>query len=139
MPNRRADLWKRTALVTLDTAKSLRDRSDSRSCVNRIYYAAYQAATSVCIRHGDAVKFPQGWNNPSHEQLPDLVQNNGDLSPPARRTVARILRLLRGFREDADYRPGRTVDAATVRTSLLAVSTLFEVLEITDNERRDER
>lgn len=135
MPTERADLWKRTALVTLDTAKSLRDHPDSRSCVSRIYYAAYQAAVSVCLAHGDAPQFPQGWDNPSHQQLPDLVQNNGDFTPSARRTAARILRLLRNFREDADYRPGRTVDAATVRTALLAVATLFEVLEVTDNER----
>ncbi len=136
MPRQSVDLWKRTALATLDTARSLRDHEDFRSCVSRIYYAAYQAATAICLAHEDADHFPNGWNNPSHEQLPDLVQNNGDLSPPARRTAARILRLLRGFREDADYRPGRTVDAVTVRTSLLAVSTLFEVLEIKDNERR---
>ena len=135
MPSKRAELWKRMALVTLDTAKSLRDHSDNRSCVSRIYYAAYQAAASVCITHGDAVRFPVGWNNPSHEQLPDLVQNNGSFDISARRTAARILRLLRNFREDADYRPGRTVDAAKVRTALLTVATLFEVLEINDNAR----
>ncbi len=135
MPSKRADLWKQTARVTLDTAKSLQGRDDSRSCVSRVYYAAYQAAASVCIAHGDATRFPPGWNNPSHEQLPDLVQNNGDLTLPARRTAARILRLLRNFREDADYRPGRTVDAATVRTALLTVATLFEVLEMNDDER----
>ena len=123
------------ALATLDTAKFLRQRNDARSCVSRLYYAAYQAAASVSITHGDATRFPNGWNNPSHEQLPDLVQNNGNLSLPARRTAARILRLLRNFREDADYRPGRTVDAATVRTALLAASTLFEVLEMTDDKR----
>ncbi len=132
MLNKRAVLWKQMSLMTLDTAKSLRERDDFRSCVSRIYYAAYQAASSVSIAHGDAARFPAGWNNPSHEQLPDLVQNNGDLALPARRTVARILRLLRNFREDADYRPGRTVDAVTVRTALLAVVTLFEVLEIAD-------
>ncbi len=122
------------ALVTLDTAKLLQGHVDARSCVSRIYYAAYQAATSVCIAHGDLSRFPPGWNNPSHEQLPDLVQTNGDLTLSARRTSARVLRLLRNFREDADYRPGRTVDAVTVRTALLAVATLFEVLEIDDNE-----
>ena len=77
MPTKRADLWKRMALVTLDTAKSLRDHPDSRSCVSRIYYAAYQAAASVSITHGDAAQFPPGWNNPSHQQLPDLVAFQG--------------------------------------------------------------
>ena len=38
--------------------------------------------------------------------------------------------MLRIFREDADHRPGRTVDSATVRTAFLAVTTLLEVLEI---------
>ncbi len=130
MPNKHAVLWKQMSLATLDTAKVLRERDDFRSCVSRVYYAAYQAAASVCIEHEDTLLFPVGWNNPSHEQLPDLVQNNGDFDLSARRTATRILRLLRNFREDADYRPGRTVDAATVRTALLAVGTLFEVLEI---------
>lgn len=134
MPSDWSDVWRQTAFVTLDTAKYLRDGSDSRSCVSRIYYAAYQAATSVCLAHGDAAHFPNGWNNPSHEQLPDLVQNNGRFPVTARRTAARILRLLRNFREDADYRPGRTVDLATVRTALLAVATLFEVLELNDEQ-----
>ena len=135
MSSKTADLWKQMSLATLDTAKSLRERDDFRSCVSRIYYAAYQAAASVCIEHGDIAQFPAGWNNPSHEQLPDLVQNNGDYDLSARRTATRILRLLRNFREDADYRPGRTVDAATVRTALLAVATLFEVLEIDDDNK----
>ena len=132
MPNKVAALWSQSAQTTLDTAKSLRDSDDARSCISRIYYAAYQAATSVSIAHNDLSQFPPGWNNPSHQQLPDLLQNNADFSPSARRTAARILRLLRNFREDADYRPGRTVDAATVRTALLAVTTLVQVLEIND-------
>ena len=69
------------ALVTLDTAKFLRDLDDARSCISRIYYAAYQAAASASLAHGDGTRFPNGWNNPSHEQLPDLVQNNGRLIP----------------------------------------------------------
>jgi len=130
MPSKRAELWRSMAFVTLGTARLLRDRDDFRSSVSRIYYAAYQVATAACIAHGDAAQFPVGWNNPSHEQLPDLTQNNGDFNLSARRTATRILRLLRNFREDADYRPGRTVDSVTVRTAFLAVTTLFEVLEI---------
>ena len=130
MRRTRADIWRRMALVTLDSAKLLCRGDDPRSGISRIYYAAYQGATSICVAHGDVAHFPNGWNNPSHEQLPDLIQNNGDFSVSGRRTAARILRLLRNFREDADYRPMRTVDAATVKTALLAVATLFEVLEL---------
>jgi len=135
MRNKRADLWKRTALVTLETAKSFRDHPDSRSCVSRIYYAAYQAATAVCLAHGDADRFPSGRNNPSHEQLPDLVRNNGDLPLSARQEVSRILRTLQRSRVDADYRPGQTVDASTVAGALLAVAKLFKILGIYDDER----
>jgi uncharacterized protein (UPF0332 family) len=126
--------WKRTALSTLETAKRLREGDDRRSCVSRAYYAAYQAATAVCIAHGDSAAFPAGWNNPSHEQLPDLISSNGKFLLTTRRAVRKILRELRILREDADYRMGRTVDSHTVRTSLLMASTLFERLEIEDGD-----
>lgn len=128
-----AERWRRTALATLDTARHLREREYHLSCVSRAYYAANQAATCVCIAHGDASQFPQGWNNPSHEQLPDLMLNNGDLTLSTRRTVRRILRELRVLREDSDYRPGRTVDERTVLTALTMATSLFERLEM-DNE-----
>jgi uncharacterized protein (UPF0332 family) len=129
-----AERWRRTAKLTLETAKRLHDGEDSRSCVSRAYYAAYQAATAICITHGDSANFPAGWNNPAHEQLPDLIGNNSHFSLNTRRTVRKILRELRILREDADYSMGRTVDAETVRASLLMVSTLFERLEIEDGD-----
>ena len=126
----KAERWRRTARATLETAKHLREREDYRSCVSRAYYAAYQAATFVCISHGDDVHFPPGWNNPTHEQLPDLIANNGDFSLNARRSARKILRELRALREDSDYRMGRTVDARTVKAALLMATSLFERLEI---------
>lgn len=48
--------------------------------------------------------------------------------------MRKILRELRILREDADYRMGRTVNAATVRGALLMASTLFERLEIEDGD-----
>ena len=131
-PSKIAALWKRAALTTLATAKGLRESGDHRSCVSRAYYAAYQAATSVCITHGDDLSFPPGWSNPSHEQLPDLIRNNGDLTINTRRTVRMILRQVRSLREDADYRMGRTVDATSVRVALPMASALFERLGIED-------
>jgi uncharacterized protein (UPF0332 family) len=133
-PKEHAERWRQTALVTLETAKRLRDSSDPRSCVSRAYYAAYQAATSVCLAHGDAAHFPLGRNNPSHDQLPDLIANNGDLPANTRRTVRKILRELRHLREDADYRVGITLDDRSVRTALLRVYTLFNRLEIEDGD-----
>ena len=127
-----AALWRRTAIETLETAKHLRDREDHRSCVSRAYYAAYQAVTSVCILHGDAVKFPTDWNNPSHQQLPELIGANGDLSPDARRKLKTILKRLRDLREDADYRMGTTVDDQTTLAAILGAEEVFKLLEIKD-------
>lgn len=126
--------WRRMAVATLDTAKHLRDREDYRSCVSRVYYAAYQAATACSVAHGDATSFPVGWSNPTHEQLPDLVGNNGDLPVATRRTVRTILRELRSLREDSDYRPGRTINAQTVKSALLMATTLLERLETYDDD-----
>lgn len=125
--------WRRTALKTLETAKYLNSRDDCRSCVSRAYYAAYQAVTSVCILHGDAIKFPTNWNNPSHQQLPELIGNNGDLPPDARRKLKTMLKSLRDLREDADYRMGMTVDDQTMFSALSLASRIFDRLEIEED------
>lgn len=132
-PNDSAERWRLTARATLQTAKGLRGSDDRRSCVSRAYFAAYQAATSVSVAHGDAVSFPQGWNNPSHEQLPDLIRNNGDLPVNTRRVLRRILRELRTLREIADYRVGRTVGDDTVKAALIMAASVFKRLEVSDD------
>ena len=129
----KAAVWRQIAWATLDTAKHLRERDDFRSCASRSYYAAYQAATSVCIAHGDEGQFPRDWNNPTHEQLPDLLANNGNFSLNERRRIVRLLRNLRLSREDADYRPGKTVSEHTARNAVQIADTLFGLLEISDD------
>ena len=124
-----AKRWRETAEHTLSTAQILREQEDARSCVSRAYYAVFQRATAICIAHGDAAQFPAGWHNPSHEQLPDLIFNNGNYSLSARRSIRKILRELRPLREDADYRMGRTVDKQTARAALIMANTVFERLE----------
>ena len=124
-----AKRWRETAERTLRTAQLLREQEDARSCVSRAYYAVFQRTTAVCIAHGDAAQFPAGWNNPSHQQLPDLIYKNGDYSPSTRHSVRKILRELRTLREDADYRVGRTVDQQTARAALIMANTVFERLE----------
>ena len=125
----RAKRWRTTAVQTLGTANLLRNQVDTRSCVSRAYYAVYQIVTAICIAHGDEGHFPPDWNNPTHEQLPDLIFNNGDYSFSTRRSIRKALRELRNLREDADYRVGRTVNAQTVRTALLMAHSVFERLE----------
>src|SRR5689334_2779388 len=75
-----------------------------RSCVSRTYYAAYCAATSLLVERD--LSFARGWNNPPHEQVPDLIRDNTDISLSRKRRIRKNLSTLRTAREDADYRPG---------------------------------
>ena len=122
--------WQEIALLSLNAAKSLHTLNHFRDCANRAYYAAYQAATSVCVSHGDAVDFPSGWHNPSHEQLPALIKKNGDLSRKARQKIIASLRSLRSAREDADYKPGQTVDESTALACLREAERVFAYLGV---------
>lgn len=129
-----AELWKNQASHSQQAAQLLYDSGFYRDSVSRAYYASYQAATAVSVDHGDAANFPTGWNNPSHEQLPELIRNNRNVPLSARREVCKRLRYLRNAREDADYRPGHTVDSSTARDCLRALSTVFRYLQGDYNE-----
>jgi uncharacterized protein (UPF0332 family) len=122
-----SERWYTLARRAWSSAQSLHLQGDSRGAANRSYYSVYQAATAVCVAHGDANQFPHGWNNPSHDQLPDLIQNNGDLPITTRRRIGTLLTALRATREDADYRPGRTVDE---EASLLALQYAKQALKL---------
>jgi hypothetical protein len=56
------------------------------------------------------VRFARGWNNPPHEQLLNLITHNLALPQNVRRRLRKLIRILRHAREDADYRPGISVD-----------------------------
>lgn len=78
-----------------------------RTCVSRAYYAAYCAATEV-IRQSVTI-FPNGRNNPSHNQVANYILNTTSLPQRRKQVVSDGLVLLRSFREDADYRPGQDI------------------------------
>lgn len=100
--------WQEMSRDCLHVAKPLALQQQWRSSVNRSYYAAYCAVTGELVARG--LSFAHGWNNPAHEQLPEFVANNLTLPQNSRRRLIRLLRPLRRAREDADYRPGVTVD-----------------------------
>ncbi len=116
------------------SAQALHLEGDSRGTANRSYYSVYQLATCICVLHGDEPLFPHGWNNPSHDQLFDLIQNNGDLSLRTRRTFGTLLYALREARENADYRPGRTVDSEVALRSLQGATQIFRMLGVTQDD-----
>ena len=100
--------WQDLSLDCLRAAKVLVSEGQWRSSVNRSYYTAYCAVTSELVARG--VGFARGWNNPPHEQLLSLVTHNLALPQDVRRRFRKIIRILRHAREDADYRPGVSID-----------------------------
>jgi uncharacterized protein (UPF0332 family) len=111
-------LWFALSESNERSAKKLLEIGEFRPSVTRAYYAAYDLATGLCWQHGDNTQFANGWNNPSHEQLPDLITRNGNLEMSVRRLIAKLLRVLRAAREDAEYRLGRTVNETTARMAI---------------------
>ena len=120
--------WIERSRTCLVSAKLLLDEELLRDSVSRSYYAAYSAATGHLIQRG--VTFAHGWNNPSHEQLPDLILNNTGLPRNTRLRLNRSLRLLRQAREDSDYRPGRSVDRALALDCLHSAIEAVQILEV---------
>lgn len=100
--------WQEVSLECLRAAKTLAGEGYWRSSVNRSYYAAYCAITSELVARGS--RFGHGWHNPPHEHLLHLLTHNLTIPQDVRRRLSRRLRTLRHAREDADYRPGITVN-----------------------------
>jgi hypothetical protein len=103
---------------------------DFRSAASRAYYAAYQGAAGVCVAHGDETQFPHNWRNPAHDQLPELIRKNGNLTLLARSQVFKALPSLRSAREDADYRPWIAIERADALKSLTQSINVLKLLEV---------
>lgn len=85
--------WAERSQACLNAAKLLFDQELFRDSISRSYYAAYCAATGDLVAR--RVSFARGWNNPSHEQLPDLILHNTDFPQTTRLRINRLLRFLR--------------------------------------------
>ena len=123
--------WREMALACLEAAKKLSDARLYRRSVSSSYYAAYSAITATLVKRG--VTFAHGWNNPAHEQMPDLILNNTDLHRSKRYLLNKAIRRLRLERENADYRPKVMVDRRTALNSIHDVRLVFDILEMKDN------
>jgi uncharacterized protein (UPF0332 family) len=119
--------WRELSLDSLEAAQKLLAAGHWRSSVSRSYYSAYCALADPLSRRG--VLFARGWRNPSHDQLPDLIQHSLLLPINARRQLARAVRRLRIAREDADYRPGTTVDRSLALACMQDAIFVTQALE----------
>jgi hypothetical protein len=125
---RRAEAWRSASQDTAHAARTLFREERHRSAVSRAYYAAYQAGTYRCVLRGDEAQFPVGWNNPSHDQLPELLSNHGRLPIASRRRIRSVLYALRTQRETADYRPGRSTLSEDSLMALSYMDIVFRLL-----------
>lgn len=119
--------WEEMSLARLRAAKALLDLGFYRDSISRSYYAAYCAATSRVV--GRNVTFAFGRQNPSHDQLPDLILNTGRLPKAVRQKVRTRLYFLRYSRENADYRPHAPIDRALALDCILNAAAVIKLLE----------
>jgi hypothetical protein len=72
--------------------------------------------------------FPRGWNNPSHEQLPEIVRS---LKGNDRTYINELVTRLRDSRIVADYGVGVNVSAVTARERVRDCVELFGLFGVT--------
>jgi hypothetical protein len=76
--------------------------------------------------------FAHGWQNPGHDQLPDLVLHNTTWPRNTRYQINKALRRLRRTREDADYRPGAAVERRDAIACIRDASFVLQTLGVND-------
>ncbi len=119
--------WQDMSEDCLKAAKKLLEEGLFRRSISSSYYAAYSAVTAELVAKG--VSFAHGWNNPAHEQLPELVMNNINLPRKAKHELRKALLILRPSRENADYRPQVSIDRRLALESVVLAQSVIRILE----------
>jgi hypothetical protein len=70
--------------------------------------------------------FPAGWNNPSHDQLPEIIRS---LKHPNQSDIKRNIAELRLAREDAEYRPAVNIGLNRAKDMLRITDEVFRALK----------
>lgn len=119
--------WPEMSKDALEAAKALLTEGRFRSAVSRAYYAAYCALTGEIVKAVSA--FAGGWHNPPHADVPQYIQNNlAGFVGWERKRLARLIRTLRLFRENADYRPHQPVDQQTAKDCIRDAAAIQRML-----------
>jgi uncharacterized protein (UPF0332 family) len=123
--------WRDLSRECLEEARILLKEDHWRGSISRAYYAAYCAVTSDLAERG--IEFAHGWNNPGHDQLPQLVLHNTTWPRGVRYPVNRALRRLRNAREDADYRPAASIERRDALGYLRDASFVLRAMGVRDD------
>ena len=78
---------------------------------------------------GKQVHDAHGWNNPAHDQIPELIINNLGLPRNTKYELRKMLSVLRKSRENADYRPNVLIDESLARDSARLAQRIIKLLE----------
>jgi uncharacterized protein (UPF0332 family) len=126
--------WRSLSKDSWQSAKLLLKEKHARSAISRAYYSAYSAVANVMVERG--VVFPHDWNNPGHDQLIPWVSGQRNWSRKRRRILLKSLRRIRKAREDADYRPGLSIDIEEAIQSLKDARVIRNAVETDDEANR---
>lgn len=118
--------WRELSEDSLLAAEALLQEGHYRSCISRAYYAAYCAVTHEVVQK--LTTFSYSRNNPSHELLPNYIQNNLTISRTKKDIVSTLTGLLRLYREDADYRPYIAIDKQIAQECVRAAAEVQQEL-----------
>lgn len=116
--------WEEMAQASLRSAQMLRNQGDDqlcRSAISRAYYAAYAAVTAKLPR----TSFPKGRQNPSHNQLPALSKGPNNIPPHKKAQIRHDMRVLRTWREDADYRRSKPIGTTEARDAMRLATSII--------------
>src|SRR5437762_11252713 len=98
------------------------ERIYPRAACSRAYYAAYALLAGLALA---GFAFPYGWNNPTHDQLPEIVRQ---LNRIDRIDLEELVNRLLTSRIDSDYGVGKSVSAVEARERVRDCAELFNRL-----------
>lgn len=124
--------WREIATCKLATAQHLvaHRKADFDRPICRLAYDAAYALITAHLPGG--MRFGRGRQNPDHTNVPAHVSHIAGLHELQRRAVRRAIRRLRQRREDADYRPGITVNQTSAHESMRDAHEVFRILNRSD-------
>lgn len=128
--NEAVQTWRQMSLDSRAAAKELLVAERFRSSISRAYYAAYCAVTDALAGR---ITFGYGGNNPTHNELPNLIVSNlSGVSVGERHKVRKSVRVLQAMRAEADYVPAVSIGRQEARNALREADRVLRLLGVED-------
>ena len=109
------------AKETLEDAKYLADANRWKSCVNRLYYACFYAASALLAQHG--------MSSSKHSGVLSLFNLNFVKTGKIAKEIAEIFNDLFDNRQESDYVDFIHFDEERTRTQLISTEAFINAIE----------